>query len=53
MEELDQFFAWYADRYMADVDAGSAIYEAPFRALREGRAIGSGGVDLQSRRLSG
>jgi len=38
--ELDDFFAEYAERYMAsDVDAVSAVYEAPLLALREGRAI--------------
>lgn len=40
MSDVDQFFARYADRYMAsDVDAVSAVYEAPFLAVREGRAI--------------
>lgn len=40
MDELDRFFAYYADRYMAsDVKAVSAMYEAPLLALREGRAI--------------
>lgn len=40
MTELDAFFANYAERYMAsDVDAVSAMYEAPLLALREGRAI--------------
>ena len=40
MSDLDPFFAHYADRYMAsDVDAVSAMYEAPMLALREGRAI--------------
>lgn len=40
MDELDQFFAHYADRYMAsDVEAVSAMCEAPLLALREGRAI--------------
>ncbi len=34
------FFAEYAERYMAsDVDAVSALYEAPLLAVREGRAI--------------
>jgi ketosteroid isomerase-like protein len=38
--DLDPFFAQYAERYMAsDVDAISAMYEAPMLALREGRAI--------------
>jgi hypothetical protein len=40
MSDLDGFFAHYAERYMAsDVDAISAMYEAPMLALREGRAI--------------
>lgn len=40
MSELDDFFAAYAERYMAaDVDAISAVYEAPLLAVREGRAI--------------
>lgn len=38
--DLDTFFTRYAERYMAsDVDAISAVYEAPLLALREGRAI--------------
>lgn len=40
MNELDSFFSHYAERYMAsDVDAISAVYEAPLLAVREGRAI--------------
>jgi hypothetical protein len=40
MNDLDSFFAHYAERYMAsDSDAVSAMYEAPMLALREGRAI--------------
>jgi hypothetical protein len=40
MSNLDAFFEHYAERYMAsDVDAVSAMYEAPMLALREGRAI--------------
>ena len=40
MSELDSFFALYAERYMAsDVDAISAVYEAPLLAVRDGRAI--------------
>jgi hypothetical protein len=40
MSDVDAFFAHYADRYMAsDVDAVSAMYEAPMLALRDGRAI--------------
>ncbi len=40
MSDLDPFFAHYAEHYMAsDVDAVSAMYEAPMLALREGRAI--------------
>jgi hypothetical protein len=34
------FFTQYAERYMAsDVDAISALYEAPLLAVREGRVI--------------
>jgi hypothetical protein len=37
---LDSFFARYAERYMAsDVDAISAVYEAPLLAVRDGQAI--------------
>lgn len=40
MSELDTFFARYSERYMAsDVDAISALYEAPLLALRDGKAI--------------
>ena len=40
MSGLDTFFAWYAERYMAsDVDAISAVYEAPLLALRDGQVI--------------
>jgi uncharacterized NTF2-like protein DUF6841 len=40
VNELAEFFAEYAARYMAsDVDAISAVYEAPLLAVREGRAI--------------
>jgi ketosteroid isomerase-like protein len=40
VSELDSFFALYAERYMAsDVDAISAVYEAPLLAVRDGRAI--------------
>lgn len=40
MTEFDAFFARYAERYMAsDVDAISGLCEAPFLAVREGRAI--------------
>lgn len=38
--DLGSFFAHYAERYMAsDVDAVSAMYEAPLLAVRDGRAI--------------
>jgi ketosteroid isomerase-like protein len=38
--EFEGFFETYAERYMAsDVDAISAMYEAPFLAVREGKAI--------------
>lgn len=40
MSEVAQFFAQYAERYMAsDVNAISAVCEAPLLAVREGRAI--------------
>jgi len=40
MSDLDAFFAYYAERYMAsDVDGVSAMYEAPMLALRDGRPI--------------
>lgn len=40
MTELDSFFAYYSERYMAaDVDAVSAMYEAPMLAVRDGRPI--------------
>lgn len=37
---IDRFFETYAERYMAsDADAIAAMYEVPFLAVREGRAI--------------
>lgn len=40
MNDLEIFFARYAERYMAsDVDAISAVYEAPLLAVRDGTAI--------------
>ena len=43
---IEQFFEMYAERYMAsDVDAIAALYEAPFLAVREGRAIHLGDRD--------
>jgi len=40
VSDLDTYFARYAERYMAsDVDAISALYEAPLLAVREGRAM--------------
>jgi len=40
MGDLDAFFAWYRERYMAsDVDAISGVYEAPLLAVRDGVAI--------------
>ncbi len=40
MSDMATFFTQYAERYMAsDVDAISALYEAPLLAVREGRAI--------------
>lgn len=40
VDELEPFFAHYAERYTAsDADAISAVYEAPLLALREGTVI--------------
>ena len=40
MGDMATFFTRYAERYMAsDIDAISALYEAPLLAVREGRAI--------------
>lgn len=40
MEDVTDFFTRYAQLYMkSDVDAVSATYEAPFLAVRNGRAI--------------
>lgn len=40
MTEMQQFLTRYAHLYMAsDVDTVSELYEAPFLAVREGRAI--------------
>ena len=40
MSDMATFFTQYAERYMAsDVDAISALFEAPLLAVREGRAI--------------
>jgi hypothetical protein len=40
VSDLDGFFAWYGERYMAsDVDAISGVYEAPLLAVRNGVAI--------------
>jgi hypothetical protein len=37
MSDLDHFFAHYAERYVAsDVDAVSAVYEAPMLACAKG-----------------
>jgi ketosteroid isomerase-like protein len=37
---IERFFETYAERYMAsDADAIAAMYEVPFLAVREGRAI--------------
>ena len=37
---MHAFFEAYAERYMAsDLDAVAALYEVPFLAVREGRAI--------------
>ena len=40
MSDLQSFFTHYAELYMAsDVDAVTALYEAPFLAVREGHPI--------------
>jgi ketosteroid isomerase-like protein len=40
VNDVATFFGQYAERYMAsDVDAISAVYEAPLLAVREGRVI--------------
>jgi hypothetical protein len=40
VSELDNFFPRYSERYMAsDVDAISAVHEAPLLAVRDGHAI--------------
>lgn len=40
MSDMSTFFTQYAERYMeSDVEAISALYEAPLLAVREGRAI--------------
>lgn len=40
MTSIRSFFEQYAERYMAsDVDAVASLYEAPFLAVRDGRAI--------------
>lgn len=37
---MEQFWEAYSERYMAsDLDAVAALYEVPFLAVREGRAI--------------
>jgi len=37
---IERFFETYAERYMAsDADEIAAMYEVPFLAVREGRAI--------------
>lgn len=40
MSDMTAFFTQYAERYMAaDVEAVSALYEAPLLAVRDGRPI--------------
>jgi hypothetical protein len=40
VSDMSTFFTQYAERYMeSDVEAISALYEAPLLAVREGRAI--------------
>lgn len=40
MTDIRPFFEHYSERYMAsDADAVSALYEAPFLAVRDGHAI--------------
>ncbi len=53
MNDFDSFFTHYAERYMAsDVDAISALYEAPLLAVREGRAIHLGDRTAVRRHLT-
>jgi len=43
---IERFFEMYAERYMAsDADAIAAMYEVPFLAVRESRAIHLGDRD--------
>lgn len=54
MTDTRSFFEHYADRYMAsDVDAIAALYEAPFLAVRDGRAIHLGDATAVRGHLAG
>jgi ketosteroid isomerase-like protein len=51
---IERFFEMYAERYMAsDADAIAAMYEVPFLAVREGRAIHLGDRDAVREHLRG
>jgi ketosteroid isomerase-like protein len=51
---IERFFEMYAERYMAsDADAIAAMYEAPFLAVREGRAIHLGDREAVREHLVG
>ncbi len=51
---IERFFEMYAERYMAsDADAITAMYEAPFLAVREGRAIHLGDRETVREHLVG
>jgi hypothetical protein len=40
VDEVDTFFAWYSERYVAlDVDAVCGVYETPLLAVRDGIAL--------------
>lgn len=51
---LERFFEAYSERYMAfDVDAVAALYETPFLAVRESRAIHLGDREAVRGHLAG
>ena len=51
---VQQFFETYTERYMAfDADAVTAMYEVPFLAVREGRAIHLGDREAVREHLRG
>jgi hypothetical protein len=53
-ESIERFFDAYAERYMAsDADAIADLYEVPFLAVREGRAIHLGDREAVHEHLVG